>query len=393
MSVRERAQTLVAGLPRGLDDERLAPLARVIRHPLTAIVAIFLVSRLAVLLVGALALDRIAGEPVTARGLLCHFDCGWYLRIADEGYSTTSLWQPGATLYAFFPLFPLSVRLVGLIPGLSTLDAGLLASNGFFLIALVYIYAYARLLGMSVAIGLMAIAMLSFAPQSFVFSAAYSESLFLLLLAAAMYHMRREQFVASGIAAALLSAARPNGVLFAVFPIAWGLRRYGLELLVRPWRRPEVLLPAALAPLGLFAYWGFSLATTGDAFAHMTTSAYGWGFGFASPIDNIVGFIHGGTLPRFWLAASVVGFAASLLLLRYRLYEEFVLCAAMFALWWSNQIPYSYLRYTITLFPIWIVVSRATDGRPVVQATLIGAMSLLGGLLMVAWTLSNNIAI
>ncbi len=382
-SVRDRARTLIAA----------DSLGRVAGHPVAAIVGLFVISRLAVLVVGALALDRIAGQPVTADGLLCHFDCGWYLSIADGGYSTASIWQPGATLYAFFPLYPLSIRLFGLIPGLSTLHAALLASNTFFLVALIYVYAYARLLGMSVGVSLLAVALLSFAPQSFVFSAAYSESLFVLLLVAAMYHLRREQYLASGIAAALLSAARPNGVIFVVFALAWALRRHGRQVLLQPWRRPEVLLPVFLAPLGLFAFWGYSLATTGDAFAHMTTSAYGWGFGFAWPIDNIVAFVHSGTLPRFWLLAGFAGFGASLLLLRYRLYEEFILCAAMFTLFWSNQVPWSYLRFTIALFPIWIGLGRAVDGRPLVQATLIGGMSLLGGMLMVAWTLSNNIAI
>ena len=74
--------------------------------------------RLAVLIVG-LVLLRLAVYAVLAvphGGLaeaMCQFDCGWYERIALAGYGADAQWPPNGSLphWAFFPLYPLALRL------------------------------------------------------------------------------------------------------------------------------------------------------------------------------------------------------------------------------------------------------------------------------------------
>jgi hypothetical protein len=235
--------------------------------------------------------------------------------------------------------------------------------------------------------------LLCFIPQSFVFSAVYTESLFLLLLAAAMYHLRCGQFLMAGLAAALLSAVRANGVLFLVFALAWILREHGPGLLWRPWDNPKVFVPVLLAPLGVFAFWTFSYWLSGDAFAQATSIAHGWGWRPVFFIDNLLVHLSGGATSRFWAVSSIVVFACSLLLLRLRLYEEFFLCGAVMLLLWSGQIPNSLLRYSIVLFPAWIALAWHLEGRAVTTAAVFGALSSINGFLMTAWSLQKLIAI
>ena len=86
---------------------------------------------LAVRLVGLLALvagAAVAGRDVHAR--LTRWDADWYARIAAHGYGAVVHHPDGRLLsdYAFFPLYPLTERLVHAVLPLGFADAGLLVS-------------------------------------------------------------------------------------------------------------------------------------------------------------------------------------------------------------------------------------------------------------------------
>jgi len=85
---------------------------------------------------GMLALP--AGQPPTDAGFpnpsllpgwhmavtaLQRQDAQWFLRLATTGYSN------GDHSAAFFPAFPLAVRIVDAVPGIGPLGAGLLVAN------------------------------------------------------------------------------------------------------------------------------------------------------------------------------------------------------------------------------------------------------------------------
>ncbi len=367
---------------------------------LAGIVALYGVSRLLLMIVAMMTIaaidptvpDRLG--PALAQ-VWCRWDCGWYLAIAEHGYSIESdARQPGATRMAFFPLWPLLIRTVSDLTGMGLLGTGIALANLAFLAALAYVHRYALMLGYSRSTAMLSVALLCFIPQGFVFSAVYTESLFLLLLVAAMFHMHRGQYLRAGIAAALISAVRSNGVVLLVFLLAVIVRRHGPVLLAMPWRRPQVFIPVLLAPLGLFAYWAYSFHLTGDAFAQASSIAHGWGWRGHLFLDNLASHLGSQDyLTRFWLVSSLVAAALSLLLLRLRLYEEFVFCAAMLLLLWSGSIPNSLLRYVLVLFPIWIALARHLEPRPVASAAVVGGFALINGFLMTAWTLGALITI
>jgi hypothetical protein len=381
---------------RRLLPEASALLAR----PILVIVGLFALSRAVLLTIGHLATFTMATPELAELGdgslmsLLCRWDCGWYLGIATEGYSIEhDTKQAGATNLAFYPVFPLLMEGIHRLLGIGHLAAGIMVSNLAFLGALVYVYRYSIVLGFSATTGLLSVALLCFVPQSFVFSAVYTESVFMLLLAAAMYHLRLGHFLLAGLLAAILSAVRANGIFFIFFALFWVLRTYGPGAFLKPWRQPEIFIPIVLAPLGLFCFWAYSFALAGDAFAQTSSSSHGWGWQSGFFIDNLASHLRFDDVSRFWALSSMAVFAVSLLLLRYGLWEEFGLCLLVFLLLWSSQLPNSLLRYTIVLFPIWIAFAHQLERRPIAIASVFAAMAVVNGFLMTAWTLGKLISI
>jgi hypothetical protein len=153
------------------------------------------------------------------------------------------------------------------------------------------------------------------------------------------------------------------------------------------------MLTLVLAPLGLIAYWWFCYLTTGDAFAQKTAVTHGWYWAVDWPWQNLLRHLQGSSTDRFWALGSLLYFAASLLLLRYRMFEEFAYCLASFLLVWSNVQPASLVRYVIVLFPIFVVLARASAGRPLLLATIAGGFAAINGLLTVAFVLQWRIAV
>jgi hypothetical protein len=368
-----------------------------LRAVLMPITAMFVASRVVLLLVAWIVATGIGTAPNfdgTLAPLLCRWDCAWYLEIAQRGYSMLEgAKEPGATDFAFYPLFPLLVRAASTLFAGDALHAAIAVASLCSVAALLYVHLYVRELGFDRNTGLLTAGMLCIFPQSIVFSAPFSEGIYLLLLAAALYHLRREQYLASGIAAALLTATRANGIFFVIFVIAWLLRRHGLKALVTPWRAPERFAPVMLAPLGFFVFLGYCFVATGDAFAHPSTEFYGWQWHFVPPWENLPVMLRMGGVPMLAAAISLVVAACSLLLLRQRLYEEFVLCAALILLIWSGQGAVSLFRYWLVLFPVWIGAARALASKPLAAAAVLALLATINVAMTCAWALGKAIAL
>ena len=188
-----------------------------------------------------------------------HWDAVWFARIAEHGYDRHAT--------AFFPLYPLLVRVVTLGTGRVT-EAGVLVSVVCFAGALVLIYQLVRD-EFDASTAAWTVILLSFASTSFFFQAVYSESLFLLLTVACFSAARRGHWLLAGLAGGLAALTRSAGVLLVV-PLAWmwveqyrgGAVRLPGAAAVRPLlarRRPRLASFAALAliPAGLGLYMAY----------------------------------------------------------------------------------------------------------------------------------------
>ncbi len=188
------------------------------------------------------------GNALVAPG--ARWDATWYLAITLDGYV-----EPSRT--AFFPLYPLLVRIAGL-PGAAVGDdriayllAGIAVSLAAFAAALYVVRRLAELdLGEPAARATTWLVALF--PTAFAFSAIYTESVFLALSAGSFYAGRLGRWRWAGVAGLLAAATRSTGVLLVVpLAILWwrgaprapatspGCARSGrLRRLPGPWGSP-----------------------------------------------------------------------------------------------------------------------------------------------------------
>ena len=188
--------------------------------------------------------DLRAYEPITDLlfGTFAQWDAVWFLHIAEHGYDSRQS-------TAFFPLYPLLVRGLAFVLG-STLVAGVVVSLAAAAAAAVVLAELARpLLGERGARD--SVLYFALAPTAFVFTALYSEALFVALAAGAFLAGMQRRALPAALLAALAVATRPLGL--ALVP----------ALLVLLWPRSraprELLAPASLVlvpvPIALFALY------------------------------------------------------------------------------------------------------------------------------------------
>jgi hypothetical protein len=223
-------------------------------------------------LVGFLAnatfpLDRpqtfsVFGEPHIFWDIFARYDSGWYHTIAQDGYR----YQPGEpNNLAFFPLYPLLMRGVGVVIGGESHHyylAGMAISRVAFLGALVLLYFLARLdLGRDGA--QRAVLYIAIFPYAFFYSRVYSESLFLLLSVAAFWWFRAKRWGLGGVAGGLAALTRVNGILVILGLAAVALQQHAL----RGPSRARAVLGLSWVVLGFGSYCAFSYAIAGSPLA------------------------------------------------------------------------------------------------------------------------------
>ena len=247
--------------------ERVRPLA----VPLGAYAASRVVTALAVAL-AAFA----AGKPV--QRVLTTWDGRWYEKIADHGYPIAvphGEWSAGTghrvqSEVAFFPLYPMLIRLVDpFIPGGSS-TAGVVVTLVFGALATVLVWQLTAWVTDRDTANRAAV-LFCFSPGAFVLSLVYAEALMLALGAACLLALLQRRWVAAGVLAGLAGATRPNASAFAVACL-WTAG-------VAVWQRREwrALVAPVLAPVGMVAFFAFLWWHTGEPGIWFRVQADGWG--------------------------------------------------------------------------------------------------------------------
>jgi hypothetical protein len=234
------------------------------------------------------------------------WDAGWYLAIAEDGYDLPDA-RP-----AFFPLYPLLIRLVGtpidalgVEQGRAFELAGVLISLVAFLVGLQLLHRLTEIeLGLEAANN--TVLLLAFFPMSFYFSAIYSEALFLALSVASVYEARRSEWWRAGLLAALATATRSQGVCLVV-PIAIMLL-YGprsdqppAQAVAHPWSpryRPRLreLGAVLLVPVGIVAHMAYLRVATRYGLLAPFKAQETWMREFKGPIIGIWGGVKNAVL-------------------------------------------------------------------------------------------------
>jgi hypothetical protein len=169
-------------------------------------------------------------------------DAAFYRGIAQYGYTGSP------AKGAFFPVFPLLIRLVSYLTGGNYAVAGLITSIACGAAASVAVWALAdRVRGRRVADR--AVLLFCVFPGAMTFALLYSEPLAVALGAAALLALLDRRWLLAGIIGALATAERPDLIVLVAVS--------GVTAVEAIWTRREwrALLAPALTPLGVLAFF------------------------------------------------------------------------------------------------------------------------------------------
>lgn len=343
--------------------------------------AIFVASRAAVLL--SVGVAGVVQGDWPMRRALSHWDGGWYLLIAESGYSRAlpAAGTPPQTDLAFFPMFPLLIRLTSDITGLSAFRSAVLLNLLLGTLSAILVWLLARHLG-DRAFADRATALYAFFPASFVLTMVYSETLMLVLAALCLYALVRRWWLVAGVAAAIATATRPNAIALCV---ACAVGSALAILHRREWR--SVVAPLC-SPIGLLAFSAYLALHTGDPLMWLKAQQSGWGQGFDGGWALVKATGRqladpGSDLNEVAAALSLVFVAVAFVLLaRWRPPGVLTAYAAVvIALGYLSPTLSSRPRFAMTAFPLILAVGarigRSTPGFVGTSAVVLGAFCII----------------
>lgn len=304
------------------------------------------------------------------------WDGQWFLSIASSGYHATPLvpiGDGGYVDFAFFPAWPLLVRLASF--GFLPLEpVSVILANLLFVGAMIPTYRWFVVLVRDERAAARGLGLFAFGPAAYVFSLAYSESLFVLLVAWTMFTFRHHVFGPVLAFTAQLTRLTGSAISLGVAARAAVSRRWG-------WRP---LVTVAAGPAAFTAWIGFVAWLTQDPAGYLRGSpswyrVSGSTAGLASVIEGF-----GAISPYFVISliAIVAVTAASVRALQLDLeagvYAVLSVGATILFANWVNM-P----RHALVALPAFAVLGRwmgaGRRGRVVVALAAAGQVILVAG--------------
>ncbi len=204
---------------------------------------------------------------------IVNWDGHWYLGIAAGGYS----YIPGTdSNVAFFPAFPLAMRIFGQVTGVSYAWAGLAISLSASVLLSPLIYGltkdrYGRRIAKRAAVTLAVF------PTAFFFALPYPDAAFVAAVLCAFYFASADRWGPAGLAAFIASGLKIFGVFVALAFVWIALERADWKLGAIRNRTPLKALAASVFGLGgLAAYCAYLWAKFGQPFAFYSAQMDGW---------------------------------------------------------------------------------------------------------------------
>jgi mannosyltransferase PIG-V len=337
-------------------------------------------------------------------GTFAQWDSVWFLHIAEHGYDSEQI-------TAFFPLYPLAVRGVAEVVR-STLVAGVLVSLASAAVAAGVLARIARrVLGERAAGD--AVLYVALYPLAFVFTALYSEGLFLALSAGAFLAAQRRSALAAGVLGGLAAATRPAGLalLPALAVLLWPRRRSAREL--------ARLAPLALLPLAVAAYAAYLRHRFGDALVFVHAEGISWNrhvpalgplgglwdattAGWHGTVELLRhlprrgGYPEGYVLHDRWASWNALQFAL-LVLASWLTWVAWRRLGAAFGLYSAtflavvlaspaDLVPLAGLpRYLLADFPLFLALASLTEGRPRARQAVLVSFAAVGAVAAAAF--------
>ncbi|HTW82693.1 MAG TPA: mannosyltransferase family protein [Candidatus Sulfotelmatobacter sp.] len=334
--------------------------------------AIIVIAELAAVMIGQRAGTHVQESSHVLLAVWGRWDAVHYLDIATHGYAGTDM--------AFFPLYPLLIRIVGALAG-NHLIAGLLISNASFFFGLLFLY---KLLEKEYdrSVARRAIFYVSIFPSAVFFSAVYTEALFFMLTVAAFYYMRARKWWLAGAIGLFASMTRVEGVLLVIpFAVEW----YS-QYRAAPGRGLANLAAGALIPVGLALYMAYLWVLRADPlyFSHVQIH---WNRHFAMPwvsvwnaFEKIAHATAGLTVANQSLELAFTALMLAVLIGGWRSlrpsYIAYMGLSILVPMCTSSLM--SMPRFALVLFPMFAILARWGERPWVNNVILAFSLPLLG---------------
>lgn len=280
------------------------------------------------------------------------WDSYWYMTIAEEGYNFRG--ENQLSNIVFFPLYPYTVKLIGLLTGLNFVLAGWVVSTIFALLSVVLLYKLVKEFHPD-SDPLVTIFLLLIFPTAFFLNAVYTESMFLFFSIASFYFTLKKKYILASVFGLCGALTRLTGLLLF------------LPLLVEYFQHNKKSLfnlKAAsflLIPFGTFLFFLYHLIRFGDFFLFLKVQSF-WGRGF-NLNENHFALQNGPALSNvsldiFFTIFSLIVTFFVLRKLRFS-YGLYMLLTILIPL--SSGTFMSIGRYILILFPIYILGASIKD--------------------------------
>ena len=333
-------------------------------------------------------------------GTFAQWDAVWFLHIAEHGYDREET-------TAFFPVYPLVVRGVSEVLR-SEVAAGVLVSLASGAVAVLVLHRLARpLLGEAGARD--SVLLFTLYPIAFVFTAAYSEGLFLACAIGSLLAGTQRRALLAGLLGGLACGTRLVGLalLPALIVQLWPRSRREL-----PHLAPLLLLPAVVGAYALYLdrhvgdAWAFVHAQGAhwNRHVHEAGPLSGLWLGVKSGYQGAVEILR--HLPRAphgafehrdqWASWNVVHLVllAAALWLTWIAWRRLGAALALYSLTLivivltspADLVPLVSLpRFLLADFPLFMVLAALSATRPHLRATLLVGFAAVGGAAAVAF--------
>jgi len=311
--------------------------------------------------------SRVSEHKFKLINNLAQYDAQWYLKIAENGYPTTSSKEDlsnrsfSGLSFAFFPMYPATIGVLNFIFRNILLSAFLFSNLMLFVNFVSLIFVARKIESEDIAIK--TAFLLFFFPFSIFYRSYFTESLFLFLLIWFSYFFIKKQNKLSGLFLGLLNITRGAGVLIYIpyfYYLLQDFRKKKVNIV-------QLIQSVALSviPIALWVFYVYH--KTGDLFYFMKTrSAWTGEHSFVNQIiDNInrVAIFSSQALHSFH--SSKIDIAVILLVFSILVFSLgqinkklwlISLCIFLAPLIFNDTM--SYTRMQIVSFPLFLFISK-----------------------------------
>lgn len=247
---------------------------------------IFLITRIPLFLLSFLALNIVglnpsynyfsAFPPYISRDKFIEgftrWDGAWYIDIAQKGY----FFHPeGMSSIAFFPMYPLLIRMASVLFNESYV-VGIIISNIALFGSFFILYKITKKT-INEVVAYRSLLLLSVFPFSFFLSSVYTEALFLFLTLGAFAFAHQKRWILTGIAVALASLTRIQGVFLVPVFLFFYLERIKFQFKKI---KLDFFMLFFISILGMLSFIIFNQIFFGEPFAFIKAQQAGWRHSF-----------------------------------------------------------------------------------------------------------------